>query len=68
MAVEIRALDPKPGAGWDSAALPPVIPDVLMRAAPGGDWIIEHVEGSRTNVIGLPTEMLERVLLRRGLL
>jgi RNA polymerase sigma-54 factor len=41
MIAEIRALDPKPGANWDSAALPPVIPDVLMRAAPGGDWLLE---------------------------
>jgi RNA polymerase sigma-54 factor len=41
MIAEIRALDPKPGAQWDSDSLPPVIPDVLMRAAPGGDWILE---------------------------
>ncbi len=33
-----------------------------------GDWIVERVEGSRTNVIGLPTEALEKVFLRRGLL
>jgi len=33
-----------------------------------GDWIIDRVEGSRTNVIGLPTEILKKVLLRRGLL
>jgi septum formation protein len=33
-----------------------------------GEWIIERVEGSRTNVIGLPVEMLERVFKRRGLL
>jgi septum formation protein len=33
-----------------------------------GEWIIERVEGSRANVIGLPTEALEKVLLRRGLL
>lgn len=33
-----------------------------------GEWIVERVEGSRTNVIGLPTEALERVLIRRGLL
>jgi len=31
-----------------------------------GDWIIEEVEGSRTNVVGLPTEALERFLLRYG--
>ncbi len=33
-----------------------------------GEWIVERVEGSRSNVIGLPTEALERVLQRRGLL
>jgi septum formation protein len=33
-----------------------------------GDWIVERVEGSRNNVIGLPTEALEKVLIRRGLL
>jgi septum formation protein len=33
-----------------------------------GEWIIERVEGSRTNVIGLPTEALEKVLLQHGLL
>lgn len=34
MIAEIRRLDPKPGASWDSAPLIPVVPDVLMRAAP----------------------------------
>jgi len=33
-----------------------------------GEWIVERVEGSRANVIGLPVETLEKVLLRRGLL
>ena len=33
-----------------------------------GEWIIERVEGSRSNVIGLPTEALEKVLIQRGLL
>jgi septum formation protein len=33
-----------------------------------GEWIIERVEGSRTNVIGLPTELLERVFRKRGLI
>jgi septum formation protein len=27
-----------------------------------GEWIVEKVEGSRSNVIGLPTEILEKVL------
>ncbi len=34
MIAEVRALDPKPGAAWESSPLPPIIPDVLMRAAP----------------------------------
>jgi septum formation protein len=33
-----------------------------------GEWIIERVEGSRANVIGLPVEALEQVLKRRGLI
>ena len=38
---EIRALDPKPGAGFDLGPMQQVIPDVLMRAAPDGGWILE---------------------------
>ncbi len=41
MVAELRALDPKPGANWENATLPAVIPDVLMRAAPNGDWVLE---------------------------
>ncbi len=33
-----------------------------------GEWIIERVEGSRTNVIGLPTESLARIFTSYGLL
>jgi septum formation protein len=33
-----------------------------------GEWIVERVEGSRNNVVGLPTEALEQVFKRRGLL
>ena len=38
---EIRALDPKPGAGWDDGPLQQVIPDVLMRPLPNGEWLLE---------------------------
>ena len=41
MIAEIRRLDPKPGANWDNTPLVPVIPDVLMRAAPDGVWLLE---------------------------
>ena len=32
------------------------------------EWIIENVEGSRTNVIGLPTELIGTIFKRCGLL
>ena len=38
---EIKALNPKPGAGYELGPLQPVVPDVLMRAAPNGEWILE---------------------------
>lgn len=41
MIAEIRALDPKPGAGWDAATIVPVVPDVLMRRLPDGSWRLE---------------------------
>jgi RNA polymerase sigma-54 factor len=41
MITEIRALDPKPGAGFDQEMLITVIPDVLMRAQPDGAWALE---------------------------
>ena len=41
MIAEIRALDPKPGAGWDAAPLRPVVPDVLMRRLPDASWLLE---------------------------
>lgn len=41
MAAELRRLDPKPGAGFDIGPVQQVIPDVLMRAAPDGEWILE---------------------------
>nr|WP_321983580.1 RNA polymerase factor sigma-54 [uncultured Lichenicoccus sp.] len=41
MVAEIRALDPKPGAGHETAAPQPILPDVLMRPGLNGDWILE---------------------------
>jgi RNA polymerase sigma-54 factor len=38
---EIRTLNPKPGLAFDPAPDAPVIPDVLMRSQPGGEWIVE---------------------------
>ncbi len=41
MIAEIRALDPKPGAAFDDTPAVTIIPDVLMRAGPGGAWLLE---------------------------
>src|SRR5690606_33724784 len=41
MLAEIRALDPKPGTAFASAVADPVIPDVMVSAAPDGSWAVE---------------------------
>ena len=41
MIAEIRALDPKPGVAFDDMESVTVVPDVLMRAGPGGTWLLE---------------------------
>jgi RNA polymerase sigma-54 factor len=41
MIAEIRALDPKPGASFDVEPVRAVVPDLLMRPAPGDSWVIE---------------------------
>jgi RNA polymerase sigma-54 factor len=40
MVAELRRLDPKPGAESGPPATP-IVPDVLMRAAPDGTWLLE---------------------------
>jgi RNA polymerase sigma-54 factor len=52
MIAEIRSLDPKPALAFDRALAQPITPDVLMRAAPDGAWIVE-----------LNSETLPRVLV-----
>ncbi len=41
MIAEIRALDPKPGATWDATPPAPVVPDIIMRRAQDGGWLLE---------------------------
>ncbi len=45
MVAELRALDPKPGAQFDTAPLQPLVPDVLMHRVHSqdgaGDWLLE---------------------------
>ncbi len=56
MIAEIRALDPKPGAGFDEAPATPILPDILMRPAPDGSWLLE-----------LNPDTMPRVLVNQGL-
>ncbi|MGE4481708.1 RNA polymerase factor sigma-54 [Acidocella sp.] len=60
MVAELKRLDPKPGARFDSEPLRPLIPDVLMRPAPlqedgTPDWLLE-----------INPETMPRLLIRRG--
>lgn len=52
MVQELKALNPKPATAFDLAISQPITPDVLMRAKPGGGWLIE-----------LNSETLPRVLV-----
>ncbi|SDO31213.1 RNA polymerase, sigma 54 subunit, RpoN/SigL [Methylobacterium phyllostachyos] len=52
---EIRRLDPKPGRAFGSSAAEVLIPDVYVRAAPDGSWLVE-----------LNSEALPRVLVNQS--
>ena len=54
MIAEIRRLDPKPGRAYGAAPIQPVVPDVVVRAAPDGSWIVE-----------LNTDVLPRLLVNQ---
>ncbi len=54
---EIKHLNPKPGLKYGSVQMQPVVPDVLVRPAPDGSWIIE-----------LNSDTLPRVLVNRSYL
>ncbi|CAM5772256.1 RNA polymerase sigma-54 factor 2 [Labrys miyagiensis] len=41
MIAEVRGLTPKPGLAFGSMPIQPVVPDVLLRAAPDGTWLVE---------------------------
>ena len=51
MTEEIKALDPKPALAFDNTITQPITPDVLMRPAPGGGWIIELNSDSLPKVL-----------------
>jgi RNA polymerase sigma-54 factor len=41
MIAELRRLNPKPGLAFGSTVVQPIIPDVFVRAAPNGAWLVE---------------------------
>jgi RNA polymerase sigma-54 factor len=41
MVAELKTLNPKPGLAFGSEPVVPVVPDVLVRPAPDGNWIVE---------------------------
>jgi RNA polymerase sigma-54 factor len=41
MVAEIRELDPRPGAAFTTGVADPVVPDVVVRAANDGSWLVE---------------------------
>ncbi|MGB6536510.1 MAG: RNA polymerase factor sigma-54 [Xanthobacteraceae bacterium] len=41
MVAEIRKLNPKPGLAFGSAPVQPIVPDVFVRPAPDGSWLVE---------------------------
>jgi RNA polymerase sigma-54 factor len=55
MIAEIKGLNPKPGLKFGSVQIQPVLPDVLVRPARDGSWVIE-----------LNNDTLPRVLVNRN--
>jgi len=41
MFAELRMLNPKPGSRFGSTPVQPIVPDVAVRAAPDGSWLVE---------------------------
>jgi RNA polymerase sigma-54 factor len=59
MLAEIKELNPKPGLGFGSVDIQPVVPDVLVRMASDGSWLIE------LNADTLPRVLVNRVYYAR---
>jgi len=54
MVREVKALNPKPGNAFGSLVVQTVVPDIMVRAAPDGSWLVE-----------LNSDNLPRVLINR---
>lgn len=51
MLAEIKRLNPRPGAGFGTGPLQAVVPDVVVRAAPDGTWMVELNSGTLPKVL-----------------
>ena len=59
MFAEIKALDPKPGTAFVSGIVDAIVPDVTVKAAPDGSWIVE------LNPAALPKVLVNQNYYRR---
>ncbi|WP_160000192.1 RNA polymerase factor sigma-54 [Roseomonas sp. 18066] len=74
MVAELKRLDPKPGADYDAAPAPALLPDVLMRRAPGSQAASQMASPAASQMGGevadwileLNPDTLPRVLVNRG--
>jgi RNA polymerase sigma-54 factor len=41
MLAEIRTLNPRPGAGYDSTVSETIVPDIIIRPSSAGGWLVE---------------------------
>jgi RNA polymerase sigma-54 factor len=57
MVAELRRLDPKPGLRFGGSPIQPVVPDVYVRQAADGSWLVE-----------LNSDVLPRVLINQSYL
>lgn len=48
---ELRQLDPKPGRAFGGGAAETVVPDVFIRAAPDGSWLVDLNPGTLPRVL-----------------
>jgi RNA polymerase sigma-54 factor len=51
MIAEIRALNPRPAAGFDATPAAPVVPDIMVSRHPHGSWLIELNSDSLPRVL-----------------
>jgi RNA polymerase sigma-54 factor len=57
MLAELRALDPRPGRAFGGAAVQTLVPDVIVRPAADGGWVVE------LNSATLPKVLINRTYL-----